>query len=82
MSGFFSRVSRYAKPARAEQRENRLTGIFAAVLEHADGVALDLAWAWLTVKPDDVPGADATSWASTRAAFDESGLVLRHPVST
>lgn len=43
MSGFFGQVSRFAVPALAEQHENRLTTVFAAVLERAGGLALHLA---------------------------------------
>ena len=51
VSGFLSRVSRYARPSLVEQRENRLTEVFAAVLERADGLALHLAKEWLSPDP-------------------------------
>lgn len=85
MSGFFSRVSRYAGPPGADQRnqrENRLTGIFAAVLEQTRGLALELARLWLALRHIDGQEEKMPPWSSTRAALDVDGLVLRLPVST
>jgi hypothetical protein len=82
VTGFLSRVSRYARPSLVEQRENRLTEVFAAVLERTDGLALQLAKSWLS--PDAGEGANAQPalWSAARAALDEDDLTLRLPVRT
>lgn len=82
MSGFLSRVSRYARPTLVEQRENRLTEVFAAALERTDGLALHLAKEWLSPDPGMHPSAEPASWSAARVALDEDGLALRLPVRT
>jgi hypothetical protein len=77
VSGFFRRVSHYARPALSEQRENRLTEVFAGVLEHADGLALMLAREWLVARDGDKGGPECGSWSTTRAALAEADIGLR-----
>jgi hypothetical protein len=77
VGGFFARVSRYARPALAEQRENRLSQIFAGVLEHADGLAVDLARGWLAVDPGDDPEQLAAHDPLATVALADDDVVPR-----
>lgn len=78
MSGFFGQVSRFAVPALAEQHENRLTTVFAAVLERAGGLALHLAReCWLASDAKDARVKSLTAWNAARVALDEPDVVLR-----
>ncbi|MEJ7786050.1 MAG: hypothetical protein WKF96_14690 [Solirubrobacteraceae bacterium] len=76
MSDFLARVSRYARPALAVARENRLTNNFEAVLRepHTDGLALDIVRAWLAA-----PGAGGirASWEPVAAALAAEDMALR-----
>lgn len=80
MSGLFARVTRYTRGGLANPRENRLTEIFAGVLERVDGLALALARDWLS----DAGARDGVvaSWAEVRQALEDEQLVLRRPVRT
>ena len=82
MNGFYYRISHYARPALAEQQENRLTEIFAAVLERTDDLALTLARLWLSPGVSDGAGPQAASWSGALAALSDPGLELRRPVRT
>lgn len=77
MTGFFRRVSRYAQPALYQLRENRLTEVFAAVLEQAPRLSVALARDWLSHSTGSAPGLDAGLLAAARAAIHEDGLALR-----
>lgn len=57
--GFFTQVARYAAPAGPDQSENRLTGIFAAVLRRVPGLPQALVTTWL----DTAVGAGHSSAA-------------------
>ena len=78
MSGFFHVVSRYARPALAEQWENRLTQVFAGVLEHSEGLALELARHWLAVDPTDGREQLDAQSPDVAASLGEEGLLLRN----
>lgn len=77
MAGFFRVVSRYARPALIEQRENRLTQVFAGTLEHSPGLALALALHWLAPDLGDYAEESAVQSPDPGAALAEEGLVLR-----
>ena len=78
MSGFFGVVSRYARPSLADQRENRLTQVFAGVLEHSDGLAVELARDWLRSRPGDSHNDAATQWQDAAAGLADDDIRLRH----
>jgi hypothetical protein len=80
VTGLFGRVTRYTRGNLANPRENRLTEIFAGVLERVDGLALALAQEWLSF--DDAPDGVAAPWSDARAALEDEQLVLRRPVRT
>lgn len=83
MSGLFARVTRYTPGGLANPRENRLTEIFAGVLERVDGLAVALAREWLS--SGEAVGADAGAtalWSDARNALEDDQLVLRRPVRT
>lgn len=77
MSGFFRVVSRYARPWLVEQTENRLTQVFAGVLQHSDGLAVELARRWLKPRPGD-EGDAVTTREAAAAALKVEGVKLRH----
>lgn len=66
-------MARYARPALAEQRENRLTQVFAGVLAHCDGLALDLARDWFAPYPEDTE-------VQVAAQSDGVALALTEPL--
>jgi hypothetical protein len=76
MSGFFGRVSRFARPALAVPRENQLTEVFAAVLARVDALALGLADHWLAPHPSDDVEARARR-AALRTELLTDGVKLR-----
>jgi hypothetical protein len=77
VTGFFRVVSRYARPARVEQQENRLTQVFAGTLKYSPGLALALALHWLAPDLGDSAEERAAQSPDAGAALAEGGLVLR-----
>lgn len=77
MSDFLARVSRYARPALAVARENRLTNNFEAVLREppTDGLALAIVREWLAAPR---AGGDPTAWASVATALAADDMALRN----
>jgi hypothetical protein len=82
VSGFFERVSRYARPLLVEPRENRTTEVFASVLERVDGLALALARDWLKTDPRRPHAEGEKARAHACDALRDDELVLRRPVRT
>ena len=81
--GFLSRVARYGHASAAEQRENRLTEIVAALFESSqcDGLSRAVARGWMGAALRDSQLSHAEALASRRS-FQAAQLALANDAAT